>query len=620
MKEAGTDRRHRDRAPKPVRPILRSGAYMLSTARRLRPSVLWLCLALAAVGSLLSFAQLFVVPTLLSAIQDAVPVGQLLATIAAFAGALVLLSAAQSYFSTCAMFGRIDLRLSIGGILQNRSLTMSYPSTENQAVRRLMDKATMLVSSDGAPTQAIWNTCTDLLQGAVRFAVCLSLLATLHPLLIAAALVTTVASFFVSNHLNGWGWRHRDEEAEYSRRMNYLSDKSLDDTLAKDIHIFGMRGWLEDVYASTMRLMRRFTARGERVYIWGDLAEIVLTLMRNGVVYLFLIDAVLRGSLSAAQFVLYFNMVGVLTEGIGGLLGGLATLRKQCLDIAVIREFLDCPEPFLLEGGVPLTPDVGAPYQLALRDVSFRYPGAPQDTLTHVSLTVHAGEKLAVVGLNGAGKTTLIKLLCGFLDPTEGEVLLNGTDIRTLNRRDYYRHFSAVFQDFSLLDVTLAENVAQTADRIDGERVQRCVALAGLAQQFDSLPHGLDTHLGKVHADGIELSGGELQRLMLARALYKDAPILVLDEPTAALDPIAESEMYSKYDELTDGRTALYISHRLASTRFCDRIILLADSGIAEEGTHEALMAQGGQYAALFEMQSRYYREGGMRDAQESGV
>lgn len=218
-------------------------------------------------------------------------------------------------------------------------------------------------------------------------------------------------------------------------------------------------------------------------------------------------------------------------------------------------------------------------------------------------------------GLNGAGKTTLVKLICGFYDPTEGSVLLNGKDIRRYNRYEYYQLFSAVFQQLSVLEVTLAENVAQSIDQIDMERVKECIEKAGLTQRVESLPKGYDTHIGrKVFEDGVEFSGGEMQRLMLARALYKNGSVIVLDEPTAALDPIAENDIYLKYNEMTAGRTSVYISHRLASTRFCDRIIFLAEGQIAEEGTHESLMALNGQYAELFRVQSKYYREGGNAD------
>ena len=215
------------------------------------------------------------------------------------------------------------------------------------------------------------------------------------------------------------------------------------------------------------------------------------------------------------------------------------------------------------------------------------------------------------MGLNGAGQTTLVKLLCGFYDPTEGRVLLGGVDIREFNRRDYYALFSAVFQEYSQLDVTVAQSVAQQVDGFDRDRVAECLDKAGLTKTISERPQGMDTHVGRrVYLDGIQFSGGQTQRLMLARALYKDGPLLVLDEPTAALDPLAENDIYMKYNEMTRGKTSVFISHRLASTRFCDRIIFLQGGVIAEEGTHETLLRQGGGYAELFEVQSRYYREG----------
>ena len=189
--------------------------------------------------------------------------------------------------------------------------------------------------------------------------------------------------------------------------------------------------------------------------------------------------------------------------------------------------------------------------------------------------------------------------------------MLNGEDIRQYNRRDYYNLFSAVFQDFSRLQASIAANVAQNEHSIDYEKVDNCIEKAGLRNKIQELPKGLETHLGRLlYDDGTELSGGETQRLMLARALYKDAPMLVLDEPTAALDPIAENDIYLKYNEMTKGRTSLYISHRLASTQFCDRILFLADGNIAEEGTHQTLLEAGGGYANLFAVQSKYYKEG----------
>lgn len=602
----------RPRKEKPAYSSVQNIAFIISLAWRERRSVIVFVPAMAAAAILLSLTQLFVVPSILEAVGADVSIAELSAIILFFTCALILLNASSSYLAACAQFGRIEIRLGIGAMIQNKALTMSYPDIEDPHVRRKMDKASMLVTSGSAATEAVWTTLMDLLQNTVEFVIFLSLLATLDPLMITAVCATTIVSFWVNNALNGWGYRHRDEESDYSRRMNHLSEKSRDHTLAKDVRIFEMRDWIEGVYNSMLRLSQSFAARGERVYIWGNIADTLLALMRNGIVYLFLIQAVLRGELSAAQFVLYFNTVNVFTSGIGKILSDLALLQRQSLDLCAVREFLDHHETFQMEEGLSITPDPGIPYQIELQDVSFRYPEAEKDTLSHIDLTIKPGEKLAIVGQNGAGKTTLIKLICGFLDPTEGKVLLNNTDIRTFNRRDYYRLFSAVFQDFSVLDVTIAENITQTDKAIDAERMMRCISQAGLAEKIARLPRGVATHIGKVFDDGIHLSGGELQRLMLARALYKNAPIIILDEPTSALDPIAESELYDKYNELTDGRMAVYISHRLASTRFCDRIILIAEGRIAEKGTHDELIARNGAYAELFEIQSRYYREKGL--------
>ena len=228
-----------------------------------------------------------------------------------------------------------------------------------------------------------------------------------------------------------------------------------------------------------------------------------------------------------------------------------------------------------------------------------------------MSFDVYDGEFLGIIGHTGSGKSTLMQQLNGLLKPTSGTVLLDGQDIRQFNRRDYYALFSAVFQEFSVLAATVAENVSQAVGGGDKEKVRAGLDKAGLTEKIDSLPKGIDTQVGReVYEDGVLFSGGQTQRLMLARALYKDGPVLLLDEPTAALDPIAENDIYLKYNEMSAGKTSLFISHRLASTRFCDRIIFVAGGDIAEEGTHDELMQKVGGYAKLFEVQSRYYREG----------
>ena len=589
-----------------------NSAYMIRRAWKVRKSVLFLCLLLAVLAVATNLAELFIAPVILRKVETAVPLPELLTTILFFAGILIGLAALTAYVSQNTLFGRVDIRFSFVRQANHKQGTTSFPNTEDTNILKKLDKAVTTLSGNSMASEAIWNTMTDLLKNISGFVIYLFLMSSLDRLLIVVILATTVVGYFVNKYIYEWSYRHREEEAEYSKHLNYINQKAEEITLAKDIRIFGMRPWLEDIYSSTKRLYQAFIVRREKTYLLANVLDVLLSFLRNGIAYLYLITITINEGLPASQFLLYFTAVSGFTTWITGILDGFSTLHRQCLDLSVLREYFEIPEPFLFEEGKPLQADKNIPYELRLNNVSFRYPQATKDTLHNLNLTIHPGEKLAIVGLNGAGKTTLVKLLCGFYDPTEGEVLLNGEDIRKYNRQDYYTLFSAVFQHFSVLDATLAENVAQTITDIDYQKVADCIEKAGLAANVEHLPKQEQTHIGRqVYEDGVELSGGEMQRLMLARALYKDAPIIVLDEPTAALDPIAENDIYLKYNEMTEGRTSVFISHRLASTRFCDRIIFLSGGSIAEEGTHESLMEQNRQYAELFHIQSKYYQKGG---------
>lgn len=573
--------------------------------------VLVLSLLSAILAVALNLVNLYVSPTILSAVERHAPVKELLLIIVSFVLVIMFVSAASTYVNANTLYGRISVRREILNLLNRKAATTSYPNVDDDRFRKLLVKSYECVNSNQEATEAIWTTLTTLTTNILGFLIYISLLTTVKPLLILVILTTTIISYFISNFVNGYGYRHREEEAEYERHMDYITGRAGDLSAAKDIRIFGLRPWLEELYDKTMAAYTMFHKKAQGVYIWGKIADIVLTFLRNGLAYAYLINLVIYDGLGVAEFLLLFNAVNGFTEWVLGILGGLNILHKQSLDISTVCECLEYDEPFKFGDGEHIEAEAGRKYEIRLENVSFRYPGAVKDTLTNINLILPPGEKLAVVGLNGAGKTTFIKLICGFLDPTEGRVLLDGKDIRDFNRADYYKLFSAVFQSFSLLAGTIAVNVAQNDIDIDMERVKECVEKAGLRAKIEALPDGYETYLNReIYEGAILLSGGETQRLMLARALYKDAPFIVLDEPTAALDPIAESDIYQKYNEMTSGRSSIYISHRLASTRFCDRIVMIDNAGIAEEGTHDELLKLDGKYARLYEVQSKYYRKG----------
>lgn len=533
---------------KPRYTVRQNVRCMLRLAWKREKSVIWLCLGFAALSLSINLAQLYIAPEVLQRVEQKAPLGELLGVIAAFSLALVLLSGLLEYVNLNSDFGRIRLRTSIVNDLNDKACTTSYPNTCDPDVLKLKEKAHDSCNGNEKATEHVWTTLSNLLLNVAGLAAYLTVLANLNLLLLLVILLTTAAGFFVSRRINDWGYRHREEEGEYLQKLYYIQGQAESPALAKDIRIFGLMPWLRSVYDSVFRLYEAFTARRERVYAWSCVVDVLLGIARNGIAYWYLISLTLQNGLSASEFLLYFTAFTGFSAWVTGILQEAAVLHKESIGISVVQEYLNLPEPFRFAEGKPV-PKADR-YELRLEHVSFRYPGAETPIFRDLNLALRPGEKLAVVGLNGAGKTTLVKLLCGFYDPDEGRVLLNGEDIREFDRADYYRLFSAVFQENSELDVTVAETVAQAVSGIDTGRVKDCLERAGLAEQARAFPKGLDTHLGKnVYLDGVELSGGQKQRLMLAGALTLFnspavalllAAILVL---AAALSPMCQNRV-----------------------------------------------------------------------------
>lgn len=595
----------------PERPkysIAQNVCFCIRLAWHKRKRVLFVSILAGCISLLLNLVQLYVSPTILEKLEAHASLSQLLVTIGGFTAVLFLLRGLDSYVQDARQPAEIDVRVQIIEMLSHKKCVTSYSNVLDPQMIKKMEQAQEATSNNSSSSEHIWRTLTAILTNLAGFCIYLLLLKDLNLFLILTVLVTSVISFFVTRYVNEWEYRHKKEKEAISKEISYFDERARALEFAKDIRIFGLHTWVRELQGKALRTAAAFIERREKAFLWANVTDVALSFLRNAIAYAYLIHITLTQGLSASTFLLYFTAVSGFTQWITGILSEFSNLHRESIALSHVQEYLNWPEPFTFEGGAQ--PPQADQYALTLEDVSFRYPGAEKDILRHVDLTIHPGEKLAIVGLNGAGKTTLVKLLCGFYDPTEGRVLLNGQDIREFDRRQYYELFSAVFQNFSVLDTTIAETVAQTAENIDMDKVDRCLEKAGLTSAIAKFPEGVNTHIGReVYLDGVMLSGGQTQRLMLARALYKDGPILVLDEPTAALDPLAENDIYMKYNEMTTGKTSVFISHRLASTRFCDRILFIADGGIAEEGTHEQLLAQGGAYAELFEVQSRYYRE-----------
>ena len=375
---------------------------------------------------------------------------------------------------------------------------------------------------------------------------------------------------------------------------------------AKDVRIYSQNTIAEKMLDKLISHEKENQSDIVKMALYPAIAQIIIV-FANAVCYVFVASKALFGAFGVGNIVQYVAVLSRLGEGLQELMYLLSDNEVYCTHLQNLFAYLDLPN-HMYQGSLTVEKRDDNEYYVEFKNVSFQYPNADAYALKHVNLKFKVGEKLAVVGMNGSGKTTFIKLMCRLYDPTEGEILLNGVNIKKYDYNEYTSIFSVVFQDFRLFSFSLGQNVSASAS-YDEDKVIECLKKAGFAERINSLPNKLNTFLYKdIDADGVEISGGEAQKLALARALYKNAPFIILDEPTAALDPISEYEVYSKFNEIAGTKTAIYISHRLASCRFCDKIAVFHEGEIIQLGSHEELLADSnGKYYELWNAQAQYY-------------
>ena len=467
----------------------------------------------------------------------------------------------------------------------------------------------------------IWQQSLTAAGGLLLYGLILLRQSPLVPLLV---LVPALLVFLLKRKAMRRDHELRPAADEAARKMRYVEERGWDLQAGKDIRMYDLGGWLLGILKRERKTGETIVRLWENGYFAANLCDAFLCFVRDAGAYLYFILQIVQGSLPVSDFVWYISVVASCQQACSAFLENVELLGRLSFDYSRLRLFLESGEGDIFQGtgagaersGKKVGTDSASSSRgkeavgIELEHVSFTYPGSRVPTLKDLNLTIRPGEKIALVGLNGAGKSTLVKLLCGLYRPTSGTIRVGGRPLSSFGREEYFSMIAAVFQDVKLLPLTIAQNVASdNGEDIDRQRVRQCLSLAGLWEMVDGLPQKEDTPLGRgVLDDGIDLSGGERQKVWMARAFYKEASILILDEPTAALDPIAENEIYTGFHEIIGNKTALFISHRLSACRFSKEILVFENGNVVQRGSHEELAEQEGLYRRMWQAQAQYYQ------------
>lgn len=547
---------------------------------------------------------------MIDCINNHVSIGELAATVAVLSALVALTTWLAPFMQELILGSARIIRMRYAVMAFDKNLNADYVEIESLRGREMNQRAGDFYRSFYAGSADFFETLNMICVSVIGIITSAALIYKINFFIILLIIATCVVEAAVLRFLNSANIKMRDKQNDITTKFNYFYAQSKNNAAGKDIRIYS----LGDRFIAVMAQLVYEIDKLARIYTRTDFSvsgvRALLNLMRELVAYAYLTYLAATGKLSVSDFIFYFGIITGFSNWIVSLVYCISALERCCNQCSRYREFVegDSFEQQSTNNNTPSAVD-----SIEFKDISFAYPQSDKTVLNNISFKVSKGENIAIVGENGAGKTTLIKLLCGLYKTDKGEIIINSKSSSEFEKGEYFSLFSPVFQDYSFLPLTVAQNIAASLD-FDEEKVISSLKSAGIYDKIKSLPNGINTKMIKeINKDAEDFSGGEKQKLLLAKAVFKNAPVLILDEPTAALDPIAENELYLKYNELTKGKISFFISHRLSSTRFCDKIFFISNGKIAESGTHEELMALKGKYYRMYQLQSYYYQQQGVR-------